>query len=157
MINFEWNDDLKDPLAPPEISVPMDSGNIVLEDDNGTLRHGYLNEHGEFICHREDGPAIIYESGTKQWFFNGLYHRLDGPAIIHFDGLEEWYQNNIRHRLDGPAASLSDGREVWFFNGLLHRVDGPARIYPDGMDRQWFLYGIKQKSECEYLGRHPFS
>ena len=31
--------------------------------------------------HREDGPAIEYGDGTKQWCLNGVFHRVDGPAI----------------------------------------------------------------------------
>ena len=41
--------------------------------------------------HREDGPAIEYPNGTKNWCLNGMFHREDGPAIIDADGTEEWF------------------------------------------------------------------
>lgn len=31
--------------------------------------------------HREDGPAVEWNTGGKEWLQNGVYHRLDGPAI----------------------------------------------------------------------------
>jgi hypothetical protein len=49
----------------------------------------------EGIVHREDGPAIEAENGSKYWFFNGKQHRVDGPATIHADGSEYWIINNI--------------------------------------------------------------
>ena len=39
----------------------------------------YRNEQGLF--HREDGPAIEYTDGAKEWQQYGKLHRLDGPAI----------------------------------------------------------------------------
>jgi len=31
--------------------------------------------------HREDGPAVVYKSGSWRWYINGKLHRLDGPAL----------------------------------------------------------------------------
>lgn len=33
------------------------------------------------IFHREDGPAIIYKNGRKEWWIDNKLHRMDGPAI----------------------------------------------------------------------------
>ena len=33
------------------------------------------------LWHKEDGPAIIWASGDKSWYFHGKRHRTDGPAI----------------------------------------------------------------------------
>lgn len=33
------------------------------------------------ILHREDGPAVEWKSGTKEWWVNGRLHRINGPAI----------------------------------------------------------------------------
>jgi len=41
--------------------------------------------------HREDGPAIIQSSGTKQWLINGKLHREDGPAIEYSNGSKDWW------------------------------------------------------------------
>ena len=44
--------------------------------------------------HREDGPALEYDDGTKIWFLNGKYHRENGPAIEYADGSERWCLDN---------------------------------------------------------------
>ena len=46
--------------------------------------------------HRDDGPAVIYDTGSKAYYYYNKLHREDGPAIIYFDGEERWYINNIR-------------------------------------------------------------
>jgi len=42
--------------------------------------------------HREDGPAIIYSNGDKDWYKNGKRHRLDGPAVD-WENRKEWCLN----------------------------------------------------------------
>ena len=54
----------------------------------------YRNAVGQ--PHRTDGPAVIYPSGTRAWYQNGVLHRLDGPAVIYSNGTERWYQNGLR-------------------------------------------------------------
>jgi hypothetical protein len=49
----------------------------------------WKNENGQY--HRDDGPAIIYSSGRKEWWKNGQWHRDDGPAIIRPDGTQSWF------------------------------------------------------------------
>lgn len=44
--------------------------------DNDGL-HWYKNGKS----HREGGPAKIFLTGVKQWWYEGLLHRLDGPCI----------------------------------------------------------------------------
>ena len=53
----------------------------------GTL---YYNEKGK--RHRVDGPAIEYQNGDREYFFNGKHHRVDGPAIDYED-YKEWWIN----------------------------------------------------------------
>ena len=36
---------------------------------------------------------IIYNDGTKRWYFNGKLHREDGPAVEWVDGSKQWYSN----------------------------------------------------------------
>jgi hypothetical protein len=43
--------------------------------------------------HREDGPAVEWPAGTKEWYLNGKRHRVDGPAIEWGDGTWSWYLN----------------------------------------------------------------
>lgn len=44
------------------------------------------------ILHCEDGPAVIYPSGSYKYYYEGKLHRMDGPAIF-FIGMrkEYWY------------------------------------------------------------------
>lgn len=34
-------------------------------------------------CHREDGPACIWDELGWAWLFEGEYHRIGGPATWH--------------------------------------------------------------------------
>ncbi len=55
----------------------------------------YRNESGQY--HREDGPAVEWSSGVKEWYINGLRHRTDGPAMEFSDGSKLWYLNDIKY------------------------------------------------------------
>ena len=54
----------------------------------------YYKDAKYTILHREDGPAIIYANGDKEWYFNGECHREDGPAVIWTKGNKFYYLNN---------------------------------------------------------------
>jgi hypothetical protein len=54
----------------------------------------WFNSKGQL--HRDDGPAIIFDSGAKVWFINGKFHRTDGPAFENSYGEKGWYLNNIQ-------------------------------------------------------------
>ena len=69
------------------------------------------------IFHREDGPAIEYTNGYKEWFIDGKLHREDGPAVEYTNGYKEWYINGKRHREDGPAIDDVNGYKSWYING----------------------------------------
>lgn len=58
-------------------------------NENGTIRWYNLDHE----LHREEGPAVEYVDGTKEWYRNGELHRKDGPAIERPDGSKEWYIN----------------------------------------------------------------
>jgi hypothetical protein len=47
--------------------------------------------------HREDGPAIEYADGDKEWWINGECHREDGPAVECADGTKLWYLSGIQY------------------------------------------------------------
>ena len=83
-------------------------------DQDGTIR--YYNENNEF--HREDGPAIEFTNGYKEWYKDGLRHRENGPAIEYADGTKYWYKNGKRHREDGPAIEWVDGGRRYCYNGV---------------------------------------
>lgn len=70
--------------------------------------------------HREDGPAMIFPSGSFSWYYEGQLHCLTGPAIrdIH-NGWEAWYKHGKRHRTDGPAITRQSSYARWYVNGHL--------------------------------------
>lgn len=45
------------------------------------------------VLHREDGPAVEWENGDKEWWINGKLHREDGPAQEWFNGDRRWHLN----------------------------------------------------------------
>ena len=47
------------------------------------------------LLHREDGPAIEWADGEKQWWVNGERHREDGPAIDNGNGSKQWFLNGV--------------------------------------------------------------
>lgn len=49
------------------------------------------------VIHRDDGPAVIHQNGSRTWYHYGSIHRLDGPAIEHANGECEWFINNRKH------------------------------------------------------------
>ena len=67
--------------------------------------------------HREDGPAIEYAGGSKEWYLHGVRHREDGPAREYSNGDKCWYLNDKLHREDGPAVEYSNGHKEYWVNG----------------------------------------
>ena len=49
---------------------------------------------------------------------NGRFHREDGPAVEYADGSKEWWLNGKRHREDGPALEFASGSKYWYLNGV---------------------------------------
>jgi hypothetical protein len=52
-------------------------------------------EDGRF--HREDGPAVIYPSGTMIWYRHGQLHCESGPAWCWMNGNLEWWLYGINY------------------------------------------------------------
>lgn len=74
----------------------------------GTIIY-YLNGK----CHREDGPAIEFPSGSKKWFLNGKLHRINGPACEYCD-----QQGNITHQEYWLNGKLITKKELQLINAL---------------------------------------
>lgn len=66
-------------------------GHVYVEDDGCQYWLKPSETPGTFCMHREDGPATIYDSGTKFWWNNGEKHRLDGPAVERHNGEKEFW------------------------------------------------------------------
>ena len=67
--------------------------------------------------HREDGPAVEYSNGDREWWFNGKRHRNNGPAIEWVNGTRSWYLNGELHREGAPAIESVNGTREWWLNG----------------------------------------
>ena len=91
----------------------MEDNYEVRTDKAGT--HYYKNN----LLHREDGPAIIGSTCTKEWFINGKRHRDDGPAVESLLGTKEWWFDDKRHREDGPSVIWHDGEKEWYVNHIV--------------------------------------
>jgi hypothetical protein len=111
----------------------------------------YYSDKAMTVIHREDGPAVEYANGDKEWYLNGKLHREDGPAVEDTDGYKEWYLNGKCHREDGPAVEDTDGYKEWYLNGKLHREDGPAIEYTNGY-KAWYINN-KSLTEEEFNTR----
>ena len=64
--------------------------------------------------HRENGPALEWLDGTKEWRINGKLHREDGPAI-ELKCRKEWWINGKLHRVGNPAVEYSIGETYWYY------------------------------------------
>ena len=65
------------------------------------------------------GLSYMYKDrdDIEHWVSKNKPHREDGPAIIWDDGGKEYYLNGERHREDGPAQEYPDGSEYWYLHG----------------------------------------
>jgi len=120
----------------------------------------YYTKEGKSTCadidhvpfnrlHREDGPALIFSNGRKEWRINGKRHRTNGPAIEWEFGRKDWLINGKLHRLDGPAVEWNDGSKEWYVNSKLHRLDGPAIEWNDGEREYWINGKVIETLEVE--------
>ena len=81
---------------------------------------------------------MTFRFWTKQGYFEGkqpvgtIVHREDGPAMITDDGSKFWCYEGRYHRLDGPAVNMSWGKKRWFiFNTLLSEEEWEANRHHD--------------------------
>ena len=77
----------------------------------------YYADRKMVLLHRDDGPAIEYADGSKEWWINGDQHREDGPACEYVNGSKEWWVNGELHRPDGPAIEYANGFKGWYIDG----------------------------------------
>ena len=75
------------------------------------------------MSEQEVFDAVKYRIEVDKWgarcYYNtnGQLHRENGPAIEYVDGHKEWWQNGQLHRTDGPAIDWARGRKAWYING----------------------------------------
>jgi hypothetical protein len=90
------------------------------------------------ICHRAEGPAIVYSDGSCEYKYHGLTHRIGGPAIIWMNHSVSWHDMGELHRNDGPALEWFGMFKHWKKRGVLHRENGPAVEWAGGRNEWWF-------------------
>ena len=102
----------------------------------------------DFLCHREDGPAIDHPQ-YKEWRLHNKLNRVDGPAVITSSGYQEHWVGGVKHRTDGPAvffsAPNSTSVQEYWLNGMRHCSDAPACVYVDKLVRtyqEWRMKGL---------------
>jgi len=88
----------------------------------------------------------VFENCVEWYNLYGQLHREDGPALEYKDGGKEWWIHGIRHRENGPAIEYNNGTKCWYISGKLHRTDGPAIEYKDGL-KQWYIHGNKYSEQ----------
>ena len=94
----------------------------------------------------EDGikvlPSVIDVDRVEWHNADGQVDRDDGPAIIYRSGTRSWVKNGKTHRVGAPALTYDHVGEVWKVDGKLHRLDGAAHISPTG-HRCWYVNHVK--------------
>lgn len=48
----------------------------------------------------DDGPAVMYDDGSKSWVVRGDRHREDGPAFEGRDSMRIWYAHGTIERTE---------------------------------------------------------
>ena len=61
----------------------------------------------------ECGKGYIWYRNDK---FLGVVHREDGPAVEYHNGYKEWWVHGNKHRLNGPSIEIPNGKKFWFIN-----------------------------------------
>jgi hypothetical protein len=103
----------------------------------------YYSYNGQL--HREDGPAIEYKDGRKDWYLHGQRHREDGPAIEHPNDCKQWWFHGKLHRTDGPAIEYLNGGKEWYLHDAIEY--GVNSIKGSAGTKEWYLNGQKYSEE----------
>lgn len=69
----------------------------------------YINDNDQF--HREDGPAIIWRNGRKEW-------RVDGERFMTYEADGVYTMNTIylayeSHSPNGNRSMVRNGEDIW--------------------------------------------
>lgn len=76
-----------------------------------------INSHSEIPDNFTGIVEYEYPNGTR-YFKEGKVHREDGPAVQWADGYKEWYKEDKLHRIDGPAVEYINGKKEWWVDGI---------------------------------------
>ena len=93
-------------------------------------------------CNIPDGRWIDQE-GWEVWIRDGAYHREDGPAIITDTGVMIWCVDGDRHRADGPASIYPDGDVAWWWHDEMCSFERWLKATDEITDSQKVLLKLK--------------
>ena len=101
----------------------------------------YHSDEEMSIRHREDGPAIEWTNGDKEWYINNKQHREDGPAIEWTNGNTYWYLNSVEYSEEEFNKKMKNSKKIvikgkeftveelnslrkwWWLNGICYSAD----------------------------------
>ena len=113
--------------------------------------------------HRENGPAVEWSIGTKEYYLDGKRHREDGYAVEWLESGEYWIngEHQTKDQFDAYHAQKSAndsgvmtytvkvdeiGTIRWSFNGQQHRLDGPAVEFKNGI-KMWKQHDLLHRDD----------
>jgi len=70
-----------------------------------------INRNGDRFWFKGEAPEIVE---GRMWWFGGKLHREDGPAVEWANGTKEWCIDNDNHRIGGPSIEFGDGNNNHF-------------------------------------------
>jgi hypothetical protein len=133
--NFLW--DFPSPKPLPFTTTPKrterdSTGNVVVIP-------GYIcwkNAKGEIHRPEHEGPAVIYEDGTREYWKNGQLNRTSGfPAVLNLKNDLQYYEaGELHNNLPWPAVVHGDGQlREWYDEGnFLFDDQNPTDIDENG-------------------------
>lgn len=156
-----------------------DLGNTTLEGDLRALDPGlegpgeqrsdvlgltvWFDAAGRFHRPEEDGPAVVRDDGTEEYWRHGHVSRLAGPAVLRpnpreiirveptidgyaaHDGAGSPRREIARYRVRSSASMAHRIAEYWV-DDLRHRDEGPAVVHADGIVEYW-RHGRRHRSD----------
>ena len=161
------NEPFTESMDPDELEALATS---VMGPQPETDKEGSVHWYWRGRLHREDGPAIEWANGTKEWYRNGvsvepftesmdpdeleaLATSVMGPQPeTDEEGNVHWYWKGRLHRDDGPAIECVDGFKAWCRNGRFHRDDGPAVEWPNEF-KSWYRNGQLHRDDGPAIER----
>jgi len=89
----------------------------IVHDD----RVEYYNDDNQLHRDENEGPAIEWNNGDKEYYYQGVKHRNVGPACVYvgndFMTRHSYYVEGELHRLDGPAVEWRDYPNDYYIYG----------------------------------------
>ena len=83
-----------------------------------------IDEHKEDIYTVENIKCDLTGVSGVKHYKNRRLHRSDGePAVIYSTGDKHWYEDGLPHRIDGPAHDFGRGWKYYYIRGKHTKTD----------------------------------